>query len=75
MCNEGQMYGYRQNHEFSNEEMEFEYRHSRLSDSEYIVLEAEISLTPGRVEDIMEKIMNNEKRIEAAIKLPRPEDI
>jgi UDP-N-acetylmuramate dehydrogenase len=51
-------------HEFSNEEMEFEYRRSRLSDSEYIVLEAEISLTPGSVEDIMEKMKElNEKRI------------
>jgi UDP-N-acetylmuramate dehydrogenase len=51
-------------HEFSNEEIEFEYRHSRLSDSENIVLEAEISLTPGRVDDIMEKMKElNEKRI------------
>ncbi|HOK49218.1 MAG TPA: UDP-N-acetylmuramate dehydrogenase [Sedimentibacter sp.] len=51
-------------HEFSNEEMEFSYRHSRLSDSDYIVLEADLILTPGRVEDIMEKIRDlNEKRI------------
>lgn len=50
-------------HEFSNEEMEFSYRHTKLSDSEYIVLEAEFDLIPGRVEDIMEKIKElNEKR-------------
>lgn len=50
-------------HEFSNEEMEFAYRHTKLSDSEYIVLEAEFMLTPGRREDIMDKIGElNEKR-------------
>jgi UDP-N-acetylmuramate dehydrogenase len=50
-------------HVFSNEEMEFSYRHSKLSDSDYIVLEADFMLTPGRVEDIMEKIRDlNEKR-------------
>jgi UDP-N-acetylmuramate dehydrogenase len=50
-------------HEFSNEEMEFAYRHSKLSDSDYIVLEAEFMLTPGKVEDITDKIRElNEKR-------------
>jgi UDP-N-acetylmuramate dehydrogenase len=50
-------------HEFSNEEMEFAYRHSTLSDSDYIVLEADFTLTPGRVEDITDKIRElNEKR-------------
>lgn len=50
-------------HEFSNEEMDFEYRHTKLSDSDYIVLEAELTLTPGKVEDIMDKMKElNEKR-------------
>jgi len=50
-------------HEFSNEEMEFAYRHTKLSDSEYIVLEAEFMLNPANTEDIMEKIRDlNEKR-------------
>ena len=51
-------------HEFSNEEMEFSYRHTKISDSEYIVLEAELMLSPGREEDIMAAIKElNEKRI------------
>ncbi len=51
-------------HEFSNEEMEFEYRHTKISDSQYIVLEAEFLLTPGNEEDIMAAIRElNEKRI------------
>lgn len=50
-------------HEFSNEEMEFAYRHTKLSDSEYIVLEAEFMLNPANTEDIMEKIRDlNEKK-------------
>ncbi|MDD2396897.1 MAG: UDP-N-acetylmuramate dehydrogenase [Tissierellia bacterium] len=50
-------------HEFSNKEMKFAYRHSKLTDSEYVVLEAELELIPGVVEDIMEKIKElNEKR-------------
>lgn len=50
-------------HEFSNEEMEFSYRHTKISDSEYIVLEAELELTPGKTEEIMEIIRDlNEKR-------------
>lgn len=58
MDNEGNI------HEFSNEEMEFTYRHTKISDSEYIVLEAELMLTPGREEDIMSVIKElNEKRI------------
>ena len=51
-------------HEFSNEEMEFGYRHTKISDSEYIVLEAELLLTPGNEQDIMAAIRDlNEKRI------------
>ena len=51
-------------HVFSNEEMEFAYRHTKISDSEYIVLEAELLLTPGNEEDIMAVIRElNEKRI------------
>jgi len=58
MDNEGNI------HEFSNEDMEFTYRHTKISDSEYIVLEAELLLTPGREEDIMSVIKElNEKRI------------
>ncbi len=50
-------------HEFSNDQMEFAYRHTKLSDSKYIVLEAELDLNPGRTEDIMGKISDlNEKR-------------
>lgn len=51
-------------HEFSNEEMEFSYRHTKISDSEYIVLEAELELSQGREDDIMAVIKEiNEKRI------------
>ncbi len=50
--------------EFSNEEMDFGYRHTKISDSEYIVLEADLLLTPGNEEDIMALIRElNEKRI------------
>ena len=51
-------------HEFFNEEMEFSYRHTKISDSEYIVLEAVLELSPGREEDIASVIKElNEKRI------------
>lgn len=51
-------------HEFSNEEMEFEYRHTRISDSEYIVINAELELTYGDIDEIMSSIKTlNEKRI------------
>lgn len=50
-------------HEFSNEEMEFAYRHTKISDTEYIVLEAELMLTPGNEQDIIAIISElNEKR-------------
>lgn len=50
--------------EFNNEEMEFAYRHSKISDSQYIVLEAELILNKGKEEDIMALIKElNEKRI------------
>lgn len=50
-------------HEFSNEEMEFSYRHTKISDSDYIVLEAELEFTPGSTIEIMEIIRDlNEKR-------------
>ncbi len=50
-------------HEFSNEEMEFSYRHTRISDSEYIVVEAELELPYGDKDEIMAVIKDlNEKR-------------
>lgn len=50
-------------HEFSNEEMEFSYRHTRISDSDYIVIEAELELPYGDRDEIMAVIKNlNEKR-------------
>lgn len=51
-------------HEFTNEEMEFSYRHTKLTDSDLIVLEAELELTYGHKDEIMEIIRDlNEKRI------------
>lgn len=51
-------------HEFNNEEMEFAYRHTKISDSKYIVLEAELQLTEGNEEEIRAKIRElNERRI------------
>jgi len=51
-------------HEFTNEEMEFSYRHTKLTDSDLIVLEAELELTYGNKDEIMEIIRDlNEKRI------------
>lgn len=50
-------------HEFNNEEMEFAYRRTKISDSQHIVLEAELQLSQGREEDIMAIIRGlNEKR-------------
>lgn len=50
-------------HEFTNEEMEFAYRHTKISDSEYIVIEAELEFKPGNVGEIMAIIKDlNEKR-------------
>ncbi len=51
-------------HEITNEEMEFSYRHTKLTDSDLIVLEAELELTYGNKDEIMEIIRDlNEKRI------------
>lgn len=51
-------------HVFSNEEMEFSYRHSKVSDSDYIVLEAELEFTPGDKDEIFAVIRDlNERRI------------
>lgn len=51
-------------HEFSNEEMEFAYRHTKVSDSGYIVFEAELELSYGDRDEIMSTIKSlNEKRI------------
>ncbi len=51
-------------HEFTNEEMEFSYRHTKITDSELIVIEAELELTYGNKDEIMEIIRDlNEKRI------------
>lgn len=50
-------------HEFSNEEMEFSYRHTKISDSDYIVLEADLELKSGDKDEIMAIIKDlNEKR-------------
>lgn len=50
-------------HEFTGDEMDFSYRHTKISDTEYIVLEADLLLKEGREEDIMEVIRDlNEKR-------------
>lgn len=50
-------------HEFSNEEMEFTYRHTKITDSEFIVIEAELELKPGNKDDIMDIIKDlNERR-------------
>lgn len=51
-------------HEFSNEDMEFTYRHTKVTDSEYIVIEAELELEYGDRDEIMAVIRDlNEKRI------------
>lgn len=51
-------------HEITNEEMEFSYRHTKLTDSDLIVLDAELELTYGNKDEIMEIIRDlNEKRI------------
>ena len=42
--------------EFSNEEMNFEYRKSLLKEESYIVLEVELELQKGKKEEIKEKI-------------------
>lgn len=50
-------------HIFSNEEMEFAYRHTKISDSEYIVIEAELELNYGDKDEIMDIIKElNERR-------------
>jgi len=50
-------------YEFTNEDMEFIYRHSKISDSDLIVLEAELELPYGNKDEIMNKIKElNEKR-------------
>lgn len=50
-------------HEFSNEDMEFTYRHTKITDSEYIVIEAELELEYGDRDEIMAVIIDlNEKR-------------
>lgn len=48
---------------FSNKEMEFTYRHTRISDSQYIVTEAELELKYGDKDEIMAHIKElNENR-------------
>lgn len=50
-------------HEFNNEEMKFTYRHSKITDSDLIVLEAELEFPYGNKEEIMNVIKDlNEKR-------------
>lgn len=51
-------------YEFSNEEMDFGYRHSKISDSDLIVLQAEIVLENGNYQEIDEKMKDlNQRRI------------
>ncbi|MDF2677520.1 MAG: murB [Bacillota bacterium] len=51
-------------YEFSNEEMNFGYRHSKVTDSDLIVLEAEIVLQHGIQQDIDDRMKDlNERRI------------
>ena len=51
-------------HEFSNKEMEFAYRHTKITDSEYIAIEAELELKYGDRDEIMSRIKElNEKRM------------
>ena len=50
-------------YEFSNEDMDFGYRHSRVTETDLIVLEVEISLEYGIKEQIDEKMKDlNERR-------------
>lgn len=50
-------------HVFTNEEMDFAYRHTRISDSNFIVLETELELTYGNYDEIMAIIKDlDEKR-------------
>jgi len=50
--------------DFTNEEMGFSYRHSKITDTDLVVLEVEIELEYGDKQEILEKIRNlNEKRI------------
>ncbi len=50
-------------YEFTNEDMEFTYRHSKITDSDLIVLEAELELNYGNKDEIMKVIKElNEKR-------------
>jgi len=50
--------------EFSNEDMDFGYRHSRVSDTDLIVLEVEILLEYGIKSEINEKMKDlNDRRI------------
>lgn len=51
-------------HIFKNEDMDFSYRHSRVSDTDLIVLEVEIILEYGIQKDIEEKMKDfNQRRI------------
>ncbi|WMJ77172.1 MULTISPECIES: UDP-N-acetylmuramate dehydrogenase [unclassified Sedimentibacter] len=51
-------------HKFSNDDMEFTYRHSKITDSEYIVLEAEFEFKEGEREEILSLIRElNDRRI------------
>lgn len=50
-------------HEFTNEQMEFTYRHSIISDKKLIVLEAELEFRLGNIDEIMSTMKElNEKR-------------
>lgn len=50
--------------EFTNEEMDFGYRHSKVTDSDLIVIEAEIVLQHGNQQNIDDRMKDlNERRI------------
>ena len=44
--------------EFSNQEIQFEYRNSIFSTEKYIILQAELQLAKGNKEEIMQKMQN-----------------
>lgn len=59
-------------HEFSNDEMEFSYRHTKISESEYIIIEAELELQYGNRDEIMSRIkeLNEKRTLKQPLNLP-----
>jgi UDP-N-acetylmuramate dehydrogenase len=51
-------------HKFSNQESEFDYRHSKFSDGQYIILQTKLLLKKGKKEEIkskMDELLNSRK--------------